>query len=293
MATARVERRSLSVAVTVCMGAALLLGGSARAEEVKKVPSFRYVANGSPTITQTKGKVTVEATLISENAYDFPQIFAFDDGALEASGAKTKGSFDVNVWRWFPADVTKKHWVNVFSHPNAYPAVAAFWIKVRNETDHIINFSKDAKMFVQVTGMNEPAGPIKDLTAQLYPTIIAWEKDFEQTRRKGFLDVSYPIGFAATLFDWRFGRWQEQGFANKDVLPGFSAAGLMLFAAVIDPKTAEDVSLMLYEVPTETDAAGAVTARSRFTFRFEREPRVCWLDRETMRGKCGPADPAK
>ena len=45
---------------------------------------------------------------------------------------------------------------------------------------------------------------------------------------------------------------------------------------------------MIYEVPTDTDEAGAIKARSRFTFRYQREPRECWADSATKRAKCGP-----
>jgi hypothetical protein len=68
---------------------------------------------------------------------------------------------------------------------------------------------------------------------------------------------------------------------------GFPSDGKVLANGCDNPagyRRTYPVALLLYEVPTETDAAGAVTARSRFTFRFSREPRPdrCLLGREDL-----------
>jgi hypothetical protein len=57
MIATRVVGPRLIGAVTAClMGAVLPSARALAGDEVKKVPYFRYVADGSQTIKQTKGK---------------------------------------------------------------------------------------------------------------------------------------------------------------------------------------------------------------------------------------------
>lgn len=286
------RRAFIPVALAVLAGIAAPLSATSAADEIKTFPITRWLSDGSGTAKQTKGKVTIEATLLQAiNEYDFPQVFAFTQDDLRAAKVISQDSLDLGVAKFFHPDATGKTWVNILGSPDGKKIIATFWIKVRNDTDHIINFSKDSKMFVQITGLDEPVGPVKDLSAQVFPSLVRWEKEFEETRDKGFLSVAYPVGFAAKLFDWRFGRWQEASFQNKDILPGFSASGLILFSTALDTAQTEDVALMLYEVPTDTDAAGAITARSRFTFRFARSETKAWWNKDTGRAQFG--DPPK
>jgi hypothetical protein len=42
------------------------------------------------------------------------------------------------------------------------------------------------------------------------------------------------------------------------------------------------MTLLLYEVPTDTSPSGEISARSRFNFKYHRQPIKVWLNRETM-----------
>ena len=245
----------------------------------------KWVADEASASSQTKGKVTIEVTpLDGSNFYDFPQIFAFTDEEINtAAGQGDKKVFDLNVMAYYPQDKAKLRWLPMLSDPNGTRRLAAFWVKVKNDTDHIINFGKDAKVYLQVSDAPEPVQPVRDLKMEIYTKLLAWEVVFEENRKKGFLlDLKYPVGLAAGMFDYRFGRWQELGFQNKDTLPGLGSSGLLIFDVKLEEKANNDMTLLFYEVPTDTSPSGEITARSRFNFKYHRQPIKEWFNRETM-----------
>ncbi len=279
------------IGVTI-LGLGLSTCALAKEKRQKAPPTgseLQLVLDDPANAVQTRGKVTLEVKAIGLY-YDFPHIFGFSDEEIsQIQGYGGNKVVDLNVFAYYPKDkATGKRYLMLLKSPDAERFFPAFWIKLRNDTDHIINFSKDAKVYFQAPGSEEPVPPVTDLLMDVDTKLLAWEAHFQQTRKKGLLDIPYPVGLAAGAFNYRFGRWQESGFQNKEVLPGMSASGLMIFGSVIEKTAAnQEASLLFYEVPTETNAAGEVTVKSRFVFKYRAQLVKEWLDREAGRWKVG------
>jgi len=261
--------------------------GKKKVKPPQTVESFRYVYSGEGEPKQDIGKITIETKSLINQDEDYPEIFAFTDEEFAAADGIWKqlsGNPAATISNKFlyPKDKTVgKHWVNILGHPGGEMALAAFWVKVTNNTDHILNFSKDSKLYFKDGLHEEPIKPMASYDAMVQ-WLITMEKDYDQNRKKGLLSLGFPFGLSPSLFMMRFGRTGDTGFVNKDVLPGFGASGLLLFPATLGKavSSSNEIEVLFYEVPSETNTAGDITARSRCAFKFKQVPVKFWFDKD-------------
>ena len=294
-----VTARRIGVVALVCTVLFTLLGGSAIAAEKPKktkkqkpppiVDTFRYVPVPEVGNRQTIGDVTIEVESLIREGYQYPEIFAFTKADLDAAQQVWKqitGDPNSAIKNTFvyPTDNDGLKWVDILGHPGGEMSLAAFMVKVENNTDHILNFSKDAKVYFKDGTSDEPVAPLGSLDS-MTQWLHGMEKDFDSDRKKGLLSIDFPFGITPSLFKVRFGGTGMSTFVDKDVLPGFSAKGVLLFPKTLGKSadTSNEIEVLFFEVPAATNEAGEITNRARATFRFRQIPLRLWFDAESKR----------
>lgn len=262
-------------------------GSSPKAEKKvkqKKPPQTRarvtFVPVDSTGSYQSLGGVEISVDVLTNRLRDYPDLFAFSRMDLDMAAAMwaAQGGEPMSIPGVLKKDGNDRYWVNILGDPMCATGFAAFFVRVKNNTDHILNFAKDAKVYLKPQNAREPMPPAK--TQQDYTAIqralaemdVAYENSRGKSALGGILGIktnSYPVGISPALFAMRWGMSTNTNmdFINSDVLPGFEGGGILLFPSLIDASTTT-VDLMMFEVPTGTDAAGQITQRSRFTFKF-------------------------
>lgn len=284
--------------IIALMGVVLLTlsGGetfSAKKPKKRKPPKvedgFRYVPVPEGGNRQTIGQVTIEVQSLIQESQKYPEIYSFTDADLDAAQAVWKqitGDPNAMIKNTFvyPTDKEGRKWIDILGHPSGEMSLAAFLVKVENNTDHILNFSKDAKIYFKDGLTDEPVAPIVSLDA-MTRWLLEMEKDFDATRKKGIISMEFPFGISPSLFKVRFGGAGMSTFVDKDVLPGFSAKGLLLFPKTLGKglEASKEIEVLFFEVPAEANKAGEITSRSRATFRFQQVPVKLWFDQEARR----------
>lgn len=260
----------------------------AKPKKIQTSESMSYAPLETFPSKQAKGDIEIElkCLLDRDTPYGHPDVFSFTDEELEAIRADVRQKLGrpadyeplKNAEKWFPKDKDGRHWVNVFGSPDGKNNVFAFKVKVRNNTGHIIKMN-DVRVYMAVPGQEEPIAPANDLV--MYGRwILEQEEAYENSRKKGILlDVPYPAGIATAVFLHKFPNWDTANAMKKEVLPGFSASGFLLFPVATARETGfDEVSVLFFEVPNKTDAAGTVVGRENFEFKYKKAMEPTWWD---------------
>lgn len=284
----------VSVCLVVAIGATLIAPPSALAAKKPKyqvVEGFEYPSQETSPSRQTKGDVEIECVSLLTSAYDFPDVFSITANDLQAIRTALKqaapGSKDTpleNAERYYAPDAQGRMWVNPLGSPDGKRALFGFKVKVRNNTKHIIKMS-DVRVYLKMPDRDEPVAPANDLLTY-GKWILEAEQTFEQNRKKGIMDAifNYPVGFSTAVFAYKFPNWDTANLMKKEVLPGFSSSGYVLFPV---ESGSPDVSVLFFEVPDKTDDAGAVTGRENFEFAYKKIDQKYWYDKNEKLWKRG------
>lgn len=270
-----------------------VLAGKKKKTKKKKAPkiveTFRYVPAVEGGDRQEIGDIAIEVQSLINESENMPEIFAFSEADIDAAQIAWKQitgdpTAEIKNTYMYPTDRDGNKWINILGHPGGEMALPAFLVKVKNNTDHILNFSKDAKVYFKDGLSDEPVAPLVGLDG-MTQWLLAMEQDFDANRKKGILSFNYPMGITPSLFRVRFGGTGMSTFVDKDALPGFGASGLLLFPSTLGKAegASQEIEVLFFEVPSETNEAGEITKRSRMTFTFKQVPVKYWYDKQTKR----------
>jgi hypothetical protein len=247
----------------------------------KRIPTVQFqqytFEQGRNQLVQTKSDVIIQTKVLRPtDVYDYPQYFSFDRGMLPES---IGGSMFVRTS--YKASVGDKCWDYVLGDPQGKKLLTAVYVKIKNNTGHIIRM-KDARVYLIVEG-EEPM-PAIDSVSELKRLITGWENDYAATQRGGIIKIAYPVGLYSAIIDQNIKSFKLINDVGREVLPKFSLEGLLVFPVAA---SFDKVTLSFFDITTRTDAAGTPTEKTQFDFALVREPASMWYDATANRWKLG------
>ncbi|MBN1253160.1 MAG: hypothetical protein JXA16_13565 [Bacteroidales bacterium] len=279
---------------------------SAISQKVTDVPIDNYklyVPIGNE-LTQTKNGLSVEVIPLHPGVlYEYPEYFSWDLDEMPSEWKTNLKSFYI------------KHYDGKYYE---YPLRAGesfinvYRIKITNNTGHIIKMS-DARIYLRVEG-EDPIKPVTsfgnatliDVTPEgtsamkmrdllpksvvdqdnetlIYAVTQIWY-DWEKTRKKGILSFKYPIGFPSQILFQNKKAFRLINNVDVEILPEDSYTGILLFPRVLQDN---EVNIKMYDFSTKTDAAGNVTEKSNFDFKFTLADGTHYFDRNNLKWVIG------
>jgi len=254
-------------------------------------------------LVQTKGNVSIDIEMLSPSStYDHPELFSVQEQQLD-------NRLD-NVSIHYPPDKSGKMWAFTFGYgKNVLPA---FKVKITNNTNHILRM-KDSRIFLVIGGDNpisaaskigdyqlrivdekknilQPVSYIRDDKESLIYWLTYFENDYDSNRKKGFLDLPYPHGFASQVVKQNIKNYKLINGFNVEILPDFSYEGVLVFPTLV---SSADAKLMFYDIITKTDNAGNVTEKVKFDFPLKYENVSFWYNANQKRWLKGTPPPQK
>lgn len=288
----------MTIKTALCLGLVFLLVQGTKAQKTRQVstwPYKQYVLNGSDT-KQEKNGLTVEIEPLSpKNLYSHPELYSFVADYLPQDFKKYYLSNINAMW----TDYNAKKWNYTFGIAEKFLTV--FKVKITNNTGHILKMS-EAKILLRIEN-EDPIKPVTkygDPSIQLlenpagsgkfipYPksvltpdeSLIQWvtniEAEYVKNKKKGFLDMEFPIGINSQIIDQNKKNYKLISDVNVEILPEDSYSGILLFPVIV---SWEELSLKMYEFATKTDPAGNVAERSNFDFKLKLDNGNMWYDR--------------
>jgi len=127
----------------------------------------------------------------------------------------------------------------------SYWKYTAFWVKVTNNTTHILRMG-DARIFAVVGEENYPAMTGQELLANMATADAKWQDVASKT-------VAGP-------------RCKLMNDLSTEVMPHQSTKGFILFN--VDPAKATTGTVSFYDVTTKVDDAGKPTEKASFDFKI-------------------------
>lgn len=243
--------------------------------------------------TQSKGNVEISLTSLNPSStYDYPELFSF----VAENITGNYSTYTVNSM--FPKDYQKTNWLYTFGPGNNNLVV--YQVKLKNSTDHILRM-KDARVYLIIDNQD----PIAAIIALGNPTLVSvlqgkeqvqrpksfvdgdgslihWvtkeEEDFERTREKGLISVSYPIGLCSQVIYQNMRNYKLVNDVAREILPGTSFEGILVFPAYISDFNIAKISF--YDITTKTDAAGNPIEKTAFEFPIKSIDQQMWFDKE-------------
>jgi hypothetical protein len=261
----RTNKKSLCILGLVLI--VLFISSCATIKEPPKVIASEYQVIESNTQT----KEGIEITLRSFNVldtYSFPEMFLIDENINYNTQTTDYSSYKM----YYPKDTSGKRWIYTYNIDGNNQLVA-FKVKIVNNTDHILRMG-DARIYLIVTG-EDPINAITDLD-----TFKSWATRFEGNLkgRPGF--SMYPFGFASALIGANSRGYKLINDFSKEILPGFSYEGILLFPAIVSWDAAE---LSFFDVTTKVDSAGNPIEKATFKFEMKKEDKVFNFDADSKR----------
>ena len=277
----------ISMCLVLALGSALVAPRPAVAAKKPKYQvseGFEYPSQETSPSRQAKGDVEIECVSLLTSAYDFPDVFSITGNdlkairtALKQAAPESKDTPLENTEMYYAPDAQGRMWINTLGSPDGKRAVFGFKVKVRNNTKHIIKMS-DVRVYLKMPDREEPVAPASDLMTY-GKWILEAEQTFEQNRKKGLMGAifKYPVGLSTAVFAYKFPNWDTANLMKKEVLPGFSASGYVLFPV---ESGSPDVSVLFFEVPNKTDDAGTVSGRENFEFAYKKIDQKYWYNKD-------------
>jgi hypothetical protein len=234
------------------------------------------LAAGQPQV-QAKSDVEISLKMIGlTDLYSYPDLFSVNLDAYTRSHG-------VGGWTaFFPKGPQGMSWSSPLSTYNGGEQMVVAKVRVRNSTSHILRMS-DARIYLVVEGHDPvPALPSPD-------SLIRRTFYFEQATNywyehlpHGLISINrqIPQGFYAWIVDSHRDSYRLINDLSKEILPGSSLTGLLVFPAIIlGPQSAR---ITFFDVATKTDAAGNTTEKSQFDFALAPRLVGMWWDRDNM-----------
>lgn len=283
--------------VVVLFGVCMSLLSCAGPQKIMVEEFYQYALAPSTPGTQTKSNVSITVEVLKQTEiYKYPELFAFDIKAVP----------DVlpNLSFWsFGRPYQGKGWLYTFGPGNE--TLTACKVKIENNTGHILRM-RDARIYLVVEGkdpipavtkMGDPRLILIDREKKQYlpksaaerdDSFIHWitylEQEYQRTRKKGLISFDYPVGIASQVVQQNERHYKLINAVDKEILPGFSSEGILLFPVIASFDTAK---LMFYDITTKTDAAGNPIEKTQFEFQLNLEKGKVWFDSDSNQLRFG------
>ena len=154
--------------------------------------------------------------------------------------------------------------------------------RIKNGTNHILRM-RDARVYLVVNG-TEPVAAYAQFADVLEQADRFWQQEVERS-----LIFTLPPDLPSAVLRSRRDAIKLVNDVGREILPGFEFEGLVVFPSL--PSISESVALSLFDITTQTDAAGNPTQKERFDFPIVLQDGSMWYDRSVKRWKAG-APPA-
>jgi len=277
-------------------------------QKVRDVPidNYKLYIPVENELVQTKNGLSVEVIPLHPGViYDYPELFSWDI-------SKMPSEWNTNLKSYYPAASDGMRYEYPLRAGDQYLNV--FRIKITNNTDHILKMS-DARIVLRVEGEDPikpvthfgdatlvdvtPAGTSSLKMRDLIPKAVV-DRDYEslvnavtkiwydwdQNRKTGILSFKFPIGFPSQILVQNKKAFRLINDVDVEIFPDDSYTGILLFPHILKE---DEVSIWLYNFATKTDAAGIVTEKSNFDFKFSLTEGTSYFDRDSQ--KWVPGDP--
>lgn len=211
--------------------------------------------------------------------YEYPDLFSF----TKADFPKYEGNYIYKTQ--YPKGPLGKKWEFPFSTPKGKEQSLLCWVKVRNNTDHILRMG-DARIYLIKEGQN-PINAINN-----FDKLLDIAKYFEtktniylEQNSPSFMTVSLPNGFFQSIVKLHKESYKLINNLNTEILPGYSYEGLLVFPET--PTEKENAKISFFDVTTKTDKAGNPVEKTTFNFKLVSENINMWFDRSQNKWKNG------
>lgn len=289
--------QNVKTLMALCLIALLAVPVAVNAKDKKKkskVQTISYVAynlDPGPRQSQAKSNIEINLEVIRlADIYKYPGLFAFNPDEL----AKNWNNRDETArdLKWLYAKGPDGlSWENPFAAPGGRVSLLMCWAKIINNTDHILRM-KDARVYL-IPEDQEPMSAYNIFesllgTADLFEE--ATNRYMAEQSRKGFIRIQLgprqlPKDFFRTLVRSHKNALKLVNDLGKEVLPGFTYEGFLIFPAAPDLQGAAKISF--FDITTKMDVAGNPTEKARFDFALKREQGSMWYDKEEKMWKEG------
>ena len=285
---------------------AAFLASCASTAKIQTQHFAQYTVTPPEVAAQTKSNVTIEVEVLKPSeSLKHPELFAFDIKKLPES------HYNFSTMGLFPADAQGRSWCYTFGFGDKY--LTALKVKLTNNTPHILRM-KDSRIYMVIPGESPVAAvtvlgnaglqavAVSDKKTLYLPksflekdgSLIHWltqfEQEWDQTRKKGLVSLTYPVGFAALVVDQNRKNYKLINDLAVEILPNFSYEGILLFPVVV---SFEEAKLAFYDITTKTDPAGNALEKTAFEFPLTLEQVDMWYDKTEKVWKKGePPAPA-
>jgi len=237
--------------------------------------SQQYSLQKGPIEVQAKSDVEVSLKMIAlSDIYDYPNLFSFNINDYP-------GSNDVVFSSMYPKGPLGNQWQSPFASLDGSQQAVIGWVKVRNGTTHILRM-RDARIYLVLEG-HEPRAALSsiDSVSRLALYFEQQSNLFLNNQPHGLISImkQIPLGFFRWIVLSHRDSYKLINDLNREVLPGSSLEGMLVFPAVLSTSGAK---ISFFDVVTKTDAAGNPVERAQFDFILT--PRLVgrWYDRENM-----------
>lgn len=283
-------------ALVVCL---LAVPGAASAKDKKrqKVPAINYIQyNLDPGPSQTQAKSSIEISLqvirISD-IYKYPGLFSFNVEDIAKFSPKPD-EVRRTLQGLYPKGPDGLSWEDPFNTPDGRLALLLLWAKIVNNTDHILRM-KDARVYLIPEG-KEPLSAyakVDDLLGAVDIFEIAANQYLAAQGKKSLfgglmklqLNNQLPRGFYRALVLGHKDSYKLINDFDKEILPGFTYEGLLVFPSAPDIQGTAKISF--FDITTKMDVAGNPTEKARFDFALKREEASMWYDGQEKMWKEG------
>lgn len=221
--------------------------------------------------SDSQTKEGIEISLRSFNildTYDFPDMFMIDENRNYNTQTTDYSSYKM----YYPKDSSGQRWLYTFNIDGNNQLVA-YKVKIVNNTDHILRMG-DARIYLIVEG-EDPLAAITDLN-----TFKSWATKFEGNLKGKPNFAMYPFGFASALIEANSKGYKLINDLSKEILPGFSYEGILLFPAIVSWDEAE---LNFFDITTKVDSAGNPIEKATFKFEMIKEDKVFGFNVDSKR----------
>jgi hypothetical protein len=275
-----------------CIITPVLLESCATTATTARIPTLSFTQYGlepGPSQNQTKSDIdiTVKTIRISDT-YDYPDLFSFN---LEDFPQWKDNYYLKNN---FPEGPLGKRWSYPFASPDASEQLLINWVKIKNGTKHILRM-KDARIYMVIEGQ-EPIAPLSTLDEMIregerFEAMARQQWDSQVSEMILTLgDMSYPTGITRALINRKRSSYKLINDISKEILPGFTYEGMLVFPVV--PSAYGAAKISFFDVTTKTDAAGNPVEKTQFDFSLQPQMVQMWYDKTERKWKTG-APPAQ
>ena len=274
-----------------CFTILVLWESCATTASTDRIPTLTFTQYGlepGPSQSQSKSDIDISVkTLRLSDIYGYPNLFSFslDEFPQWKDNYYLKNNY--------PPGPLGKRWSYPFASPDASEQLLLNWVRIKNGTKHILRM-KDARIYMVVDGQ-EPFAALSTLDELIQEgaRFEAMEKREWDSKVSQMLikigDYSYPDGFAGSLITTRRNYYKLINDVSKEILPGFTYEGMLVFP--VSPALQGSAKVSFFDVTTKTDPAGNPIEKTQFDFSLQAQRVQMWYDKAESKWKGGTPPP--